>query len=169
MDSDLLNFNVNPHELILRATVIYVAVLMLLRISGKRQIGQMGTTEFVAILLISNAVQNAMNGGDNSLVGGIVLAGVLVFLSVLISFFTYHSPFCARLFEGSPILLIHDGKIIEKNLRKELLSHEEVRGLLRKQGVDNVHEVKLAVLEADGILSIFRYTDQHAPRNPPGH
>src|SRR5476649_1454775 len=76
-------------SLVIRAVVVYVAVLVLLRISGKRQVGQMGMTEFVALLLISNAVQNSMNGGDNSLVGGLVLATVLVVLSKGVGYVSY--------------------------------------------------------------------------------
>src|SRR3954471_22910725 len=92
-------------NLIVRAIVVYLAVLILLRISGKRQLGQMGATEFVAILLISNAVQNSMNGGDNSLTGGLILATVLVGLSALISYLTYRSRFFSTIFEGTPTLL----------------------------------------------------------------
>src|SRR4051812_40732772 len=92
-------------NLITRAVVVYLSVLILLRISGKRQLGQMGATEFVAILLISNAVQNAMNGGDNSLMGGLILAAVLIVLSTLISFLTYKSSVFSAIFEGTPTLL----------------------------------------------------------------
>src|SRR5579859_7472683 len=87
-------------NLIVRALVVYLSVLILLRISGKRQIGQMGATEFVTVLLISNAVQNSMNGGDNSLSGGLLLAVVLVGLSMLIARLTYRSRIFSRIFEG---------------------------------------------------------------------
>src|SRR5476649_1658576 len=92
---------------ILRGTIVYAAVLMLLRLGGKRQIGQMGAGEFVAILLISNAVQNAMNGGDNSVSGGLILAVVIVLLSVAIAYLTYRSKTWEHVFEGRPRLLIH--------------------------------------------------------------
>src|SRR3954471_2001681 len=93
-------------DLILRAVVVYLAVLLLLRISGKRQLGQMGPTEFVAILLISNAVQNAMNGGDNSLLGGLILAVVLILMSTVISVLTFRSGAFRAIFEGTPRLLV---------------------------------------------------------------
>ena len=159
MWNNLMHFELAPYNLIIRAAVVYLAVLIMLRISGKRQIGQMGATEFVSILLISNAVQNSMNGGDNSLVGGLVLASALIALSYSISFLTYRSRVFSAIFEGTPRLLIHDGKPIEKALRKELLSKSELRVLLRKQGVQNLKELKSAVLEADGTLSIIRYSD----------
>jgi uncharacterized membrane protein YcaP (DUF421 family) len=116
--------------------------------------GQMGATEFVAILLISNAVQNSMNGGDNSLAGGIILAIVLIASSWMISFLTYKSLFFSRLFEGSPSLLIHKGKIIHKHLAQELMRESELRTLLRKQGIHDLHNIETAILEADGTLSV---------------
>lgn len=159
MWASLFHFDVAPINLIIRALVVYLAVLILLRISGKRQVGQMGATEFVAVLLISNAVQNSMNGGDNSLVGGLLLAVVLILLSMGIAYLTYRSRTFERIFEGTPRLLIHDGKEVIDALRKELLSRSELKILLRKQGVHSIHEVKSAVLEADGTLSITRYVD----------
>src|ERR1700730_2093480 len=104
---------------VLRASVVYIAVLLLLRLGGKRQIGQMGTGEFVAILLISNAVQNAMNGGDNSITGGLILAAVITALSVAVAYLTYKSKRWDALFQGVPTLLIHHGKVIPSHLEKE--------------------------------------------------
>ena len=159
MSNNLLHFELPAINLLVRATVVYLSVLILLRVSGKRQVGQMGATEFVAILLISNAVQNAMNGGDNSLVGGVFLAGVLILLSTSISILAFKSRFFEAVFEGTPRLLIHEGHMIEKNLKRELLSHSQLRTLLRKQGVHHLSEVRSAVLEADATLSIIRYSD----------
>src|SRR5437016_2913890 len=118
----LMSFDVAPFNLIIRGIVIYLSVLILLRISGKKQMGQMGATEFVAILLISNAVQNSMNGGDNSLSGGLLLAFVLVSVSTLISLLTYKSVFFRSLFEGTPTLMVHKGKIVHAHLSKERVS-----------------------------------------------
>ena len=143
-------------NLMLRGVVVFVCVLMLLRISGKRQLGQMGASEFVAILLISNAVQNSMNGGDNSLVGGLILALVLIALSWLVSWLTYRSVFLSSIFEGSPTLLIHHSRVIRANLRKEKLSNSDLKVLLRKQGIHDFTTVKTAILEADGTLSISK-------------
>lgn len=152
-----------PLNLVIRAVVVYLSVLILLRISGKRQMGQMGATEFVAILLISNAVQNSMNGGDNSLGGGLLLAAVLVALSAGISFLTYRSKVASRIFEGTPTLLVHNGKLIRKHLAAELLSESELKALLRKQGIHRFAEIKTAILEADGTLTVVRPEDRPAP------
>ncbi len=144
-------------ELLIRALAVYFIVILLLRISGKRQLGQMNATEFVAILLISNAVQNSMNGGDNSLVGGVFLAGIIIAASWFIDFITFRSGFMRRIFEGSPTLLIHDAKIIEKNLRKERITHAELKIMMRKQDIHQIETVRIAILEADGGLSIVKY------------
>ena len=154
-----MHFEVPAANLVVRAVVVYLSVLLLLRLSGKRQLGQMGATEFVAILLISNAVQNSMNGGDNSLIGGLVLAAALIALSTLISYLTYRSRFFSRLFEGTPTLVVHKGKMIAKALRSERLSEVELRSLLRKQGMQHLSEISTAILEADGTLSVTRVSD----------
>ena len=154
MWQNLLDLSVSPLNLIVRAVVVYLAVLVLLRVSGKRQLGQMGATEFVAVLLISNAVQNSMNGGDNSLSGGLILASVLVGLSSLISYLTYKSRFFSSVFEGTPTLLVNKGKLIHAHLAKEQMSEDELLTLLRKQGLHELHQIDTAVLEADGTLSV---------------
>jgi uncharacterized membrane protein YcaP (DUF421 family) len=141
-------------NLAFRALAVYLCVLLLLRVSGKRQMGQMNATEFVAILLISNAVQNSMNGGDNSLTGGLFLALVLIATSTLISYLTYKSKLASSIFEGTPTLLIHKGKIVEGSMEKELLSAGELKTLLRKQGFHQICDIQTAILEADGTLSI---------------
>jgi len=160
---NLLHNDIPAWNLLVRAVVVYLTVLILLRISGKRQMGQMGATEFVAILLISNAVQNAMNGGDNSLSAGLWLAIILIAMSTLISFLTYRSQFFRTVFEGTPSLLVHKGKIIREHLDRERLSETELRTLLRKQGVHHIHELDNAVLEADGTLSITKACDPPLP------
>src|SRR5258708_3707801 len=91
-------------ELVLRAVVVYIAVLLLLRLGGKRQVGQMGVGEFVAVLLISNAVQNAMTGGDASLGGGVLLAAVIIALSSAVAYLTFRSKRFEELLQGRPSL-----------------------------------------------------------------
>jgi uncharacterized membrane protein YcaP (DUF421 family) len=146
---------------ILRASVIYVVILLLLRLGGKRQIGQMGAGEFVAILLVSNAVQNAMNGGDNSITGGMILASVLILLSVAFAYLTYKSRRWANLLEGTPTLLVHEGKLLHAHLEKELLNLHELKIMMRRQGVHDLNDVAEAVLESDGQLSIIKKSELH--------
>jgi uncharacterized membrane protein YcaP (DUF421 family) len=146
-------------HLVIRAVVVYFAVLLLLRVGGKRQVGQLNVAQFVALLLISNAVQNAMNGGDNSISGGVISAAVLIVLSYFFSFLTYHSKDWENFIQGSPTLLIHHGRLIHANLRRELMSIRELRVLLRKQGVHDLADIEEAVLESDGFISITRKSD----------
>jgi len=141
-------------ELVLRAVLVYGFILFLIRISGKRQLGQLSAIEFVTILLISNAVQNAMNGGDNSLAGGMVLAGVLVILSVLIATLSFRFKPFRRWVEGVPTILIRRGEPIKANLDRELLTHDELASLLRRQGIHHFRDVEIAILESDGSLSV---------------
>jgi len=147
---------------IIRAVVVYVAIIVLLRLGGKRQIGQMGAGEFVAILLISNAVQNSMNGGDNSVTGGLILASVIIALSIAVAYVTFKSKKAEYLIQGAPTLLVHNGRVVEKNLSKELLSVHELKALLRRQGIHDLGEVHVAILESDGFISVTRKTEvQH--------
>ncbi len=156
MFHQIMHFDVEPLNLVIRAIVVFFSVLLLLRISGKKQIGQMGATEFVAILLISNAVQNAMNGGDNSLSGGVLLAAVLIALSSGISYFSYRSARFRMIFEGTPTLLVFHGKVIPKHLHKEQLSEAELKVLLRKQGIHEFRCIQSAILESDGTLTVTK-------------
>ena len=163
---DMLHMTLPVSEFIIRAVVVYVAVLVLLRISGKREMGQMGATEFVAILLISNAVQNSMNGGDNSVTGGLILAVALIATSSLITYLTYKSKIARSLFEGTPTMLVHRGKILKANLRRERLNESDLKILLRKQGFHSLTEIETAILEADGQLSVFREAELKAEQIP---
>jgi uncharacterized membrane protein YcaP (DUF421 family) len=159
---DLWHMSFSGWLFVLRAAVVYIVVLLLLRLGGKRQIAQMGVGEFVAILLISNAVQNSMNGGDNSVVGGVILAGTLIVLSVLVEYLTFRSKKLEHMIQGEPTLLIHKGQLLHRNMDKELLSKDELKVLLRRQGIHDFHEVETAVLESDGYLSI---TKKDEPNN----
>jgi uncharacterized membrane protein YcaP (DUF421 family) len=156
---DLLIPAIPYWNLVVRAVIVYLVVLALLRMSGKRQVANLGTSELVALLLISNAVQNAMNGGDNSLTGGLVLAVVLMVLSFGCAVLTYFSRDWERFLQGRPTMLMHHGLLLKRNLRRELLSIREFRSLLRKQGIQDFHEVEEAVLESDGYVSVVRKSD----------
>jgi uncharacterized membrane protein YcaP (DUF421 family) len=147
---------------LIRGSVVYLSVLLLLRLGGKRQIGQMGTGEFVAILLISNAVQNAMNGGDNSITGGLVLAADIILLSAGIAYLTYRSKHWEALFEGRPRLLVHQGVILQKNLENEWMNVHELGTALRRQGIHDIGDIQEAVLESNGSISVIKKSEPPA-------
>ncbi len=148
-------------EFLVRAAVVYVFILVLLRLGGKRAIGQMGAGEFVAILLVSNAVQNSMNGGDNSISGGLILSTVIIGLSVFLAYITYYSKTAEKVIEGVPVILVRHGEVIHKNLRRVLLNEYELHHALRIQGVRHIRDVSLAILESDGKISVTLNTTNH--------
>jgi uncharacterized membrane protein YcaP (DUF421 family) len=137
-----------------RTSVVYIVLVIGLRLCGKRNMGQMSLTDLVFILVISNAVQNSMVGPDESLFGGLTAAVMLMFLNRFLDFLSARSERLARTIVGSPTLLVNDGEFIEDHLRKEGLSHEEVMMAIREHGVENLHDVRMAVLEVDGSISI---------------
>jgi uncharacterized membrane protein YcaP (DUF421 family) len=143
-------------EFIVRALVVYGFLLVLLRLTGKRQIGQMSPFDLVLLLVLSNAVQNSMNGGDNTVLGGMILATTLVACNAAIGFVTYRSKSAARFMEGEPEVLIFDGKLMKKTLEKEELTMDELEGAMRVAGCEKVEDVHLAVMELNGQISIVR-------------
>jgi uncharacterized membrane protein YcaP (DUF421 family) len=148
------NMTVGWLELIIRGTVVYVFLLVILRISGKRQIGQLAPFDLVLLLVLSNAVQNSMNGGDNSLIGGLISAATLVGLNFIVSVATFRSKKLEAFIEGRPQLLIHNGKLFEDVIKKAHLTQHELHSALRQAGCSCVEEVHTAVLENSGTISV---------------
>jgi len=148
------NIAIPVWELILRGGVVYVFLLILLRITGKRQVGQMAPFDLVLLLVLSNAVQNSMNGGDNSLVGGLISATTLVGLNFLIGLITYKSKKLEAIIEGRPQVLVHNGKLFEDVMASAKLTHHELDSALRQAGCNCVEEVHSAILENNGSISV---------------
>ena len=146
-------------QIALRTGVIYLVVLVGVRLSGKREVGQMTPFDLTLLLLLSNSVQNAMTGPDTSLMGGVVAASTLLLLNYLIGTFSGTSRGFRRVVEGEPSLLIHDGKAIQSHMAKEHVSTDELERALREHGIANVHDVALAVLEVDGSISCMKYDE----------
>ena len=117
-----------PHwwEFVARAVVVYVFLLVLLRLTGKRQVGQMAPFDLVLLLVLSNAVQNSMNGGDNSVTGGMILATTLVAINSLVGWLAYRSKRLESLMEGRPVIIIHDGRIDPAAMRQSQLTNHEL-------------------------------------------
>jgi uncharacterized membrane protein YcaP (DUF421 family) len=147
-------FSVTWWELILRGVIVYVFLIVLLRITGKRQVGQLAPFDLVLLLVLSNAVQNSMNGGDNSLVAGLVSATTLVVLNYAVGFLTYRSKRLEMLVEGRPEVLIHNGKLFEEVMARGQLTHHEINAALRQAGCSSIEEVHSAILENNGSISV---------------
>lgn len=141
-------------ELIVRALLVYVLLIGLLRISGKRQIGQLAPFDLVLLLVLSNAVQNAMNGGDNSVLAGIISAVSLIGFNFLAGYLTYRNKRLERLIEGQPEVLIHNGKLFENVMARAQLTHHELNAALRQAGCVSVSEVHCAILENNGSITV---------------
>jgi len=140
-------------QTVVRTVAVYGIVLLGLRVMGKRQLGQMNVADLVVILLIANAVQNAMVGPDVSLVGGIVAAITLLVVNLLLTRLLARNPFAERVVEGTPTLLVKDGAFVVPNLRREGLATDEVEMAIREHGIDDEHGVRVAYLEPDGTVS----------------
>jgi uncharacterized membrane protein YcaP (DUF421 family) len=146
-------------QIVLRTGVIYLLVLIGVRLSGKREVGQMTPFDLTLLLLLSNSVQNAMTGPDTSLLGGAVAASTLLILNYGVAAVSGSNRRLRRLIEGEPSLLIHDGKIIEAHMARERVSMDELHRALREHGINNCDQVALAVLEVDGSISCLKYDE----------
>ena len=140
--------------IVFRAAVVYVALLVGLRLAGKRELGQMTSFDLVLLLIIANAVQNAMVGADTSLNGGLVAAATLLVVNWIVGWLGLRSPWVRQRVIGSPTLLVQNGQLLTDHCRSEGVLEEEVLQALREHGVDNLATVKLAVLEVDGTISV---------------
>ena len=144
----------------LRVAAVFVVVLLFIRLSGKRVLGQITPFDLVTLLLISNAVQNAMIGPDNSLTGGLVAAAVLLLLNRLIS----SHPLLREAVEGEPAVLVQNGKVFAEQLRREAVSLHELEAALRSHGVARLDDVASAVLEVDGTISVSQIGEHSVKR-----
>lgn len=152
-------------EIVLRTMVIYAVVLIGVRLSGKREVGQMTPFDLTLLLLISNSVQNAMTGPDNSLLGGIAAAFTLLILNYVVAELSGGNRRFRKLVQGQPSLLIHDGQVIAAHMAKEHVSMDELERALREHGISSYHDVALGVLEVDGSISCLKYDEL----NPASH
>ena len=153
--SDLFVPVVPVWEVVLRTVVVYVAVFGLLRLAGKRELGQMSVLDLVVILVIANAVQNAMNGGDNSLTDGLVAAATLIAMNIAMTRVGRRLPFFSRFVIDHPTLLLSDGAVVQTNLDREGVSLDEIEMAAREHGIDDLAAVSAAILEPDGSISII--------------
>jgi uncharacterized membrane protein YcaP (DUF421 family) len=143
------------YDILLRTFDVYLVVLVLLRIAGKRELGQMTPFDLVVILVIANSVQNAMTGGDNSLIGGILAATTLTIVNIAVGRWGSRIPFFRRVVASEPRLLLRDGKPLREALESEHVDIEELEMAARQHGIASLADVTAAVLEEDGSISII--------------
>ncbi len=141
-------------EFVLRGAVVYLFLMVMLRFTGKRQTGQLAPFDLILLLILSNALQNAMNGGDNSLVGGLISALTLIGLNYAVAWLVFKSKWVEALVEGNPKLLIRNGILNEEAMRSELLTHHELSAALRAAGCSDIEHVRSATLENNGQITV---------------
>jgi uncharacterized membrane protein YcaP (DUF421 family) len=153
-----------PHwtDFIVRAVVVYGFLIVLLRLTGKRQVGQLAPFDLVLLLVLSNAVQNAMNGGDNSITGGLILASTLVAINWFVGWLTFRSKMFEALIEGRPVILVHNGHVDLKAMRRVQMTHHELEAALRAEGCCGLSEVRFAVLENNGHVTVIPMSRNHS-------
>lgn len=162
--SDLFRLSAPWWEFVLRAVAIYVLVMLLVRLSGKRAVGQFTPFDLVLLILLGNAVQNGLNGGDNSLVGAGILAVCLIALNYGVAFVAARSAGARKLIEGEPVILARDGKVFRQVLRRELVSNADFLEAMRETGCSDIERIRVATLETNGRISILLADEESSPR-----
>jgi uncharacterized membrane protein YcaP (DUF421 family) len=153
--SDLFIPGTSLAEKILRPVIIYIFLVVILRIGGRRELAQMNAFDLVVLLTLSNAVQNSIIGDDTSLLGGIVGGATLVLLNLGVVRYLYQHPGLDRKLEGDPVLLVKDGRIVRKNLEHELITEDELLAAIHRQGIDRVESCAEVILETSGTISVL--------------
>lgn len=148
------DFGSSLPDVAIRTSIVYLFLVIALRLAGKREIGRLSILDLIVLLVIADAVQNAMVGENTSLAGGLVAAGTLVVLDRLIKLGADRSPRLRSLLESEPRLLIRDGRVLRKALRDEGVDEDELAAALRAHGVSDIENVAAAVLETDGSISV---------------
>ena len=141
-------------EFVVRGIVVYAFLLVFLRLTGRRQIGQYDPFDLILLLILSNAVQNSMNAGDNSLIGGLISALTLITCHALMAHVGWRHPRLARWIDGKPQILVQQGKLREDVMRAERLTLDDVQAALRAAGCLHTHEVQLATIETNGQITV---------------
>jgi uncharacterized membrane protein YcaP (DUF421 family) len=149
------NLSIHWWELIARGLFVYFFLILILRSTGKRQIGQMSPFDLVLLMVLSNAVQNSMTGGDNSITSGIILAVTLVLANWTVGKLTSSSKVMEQLIEGDPQVLFHNGIVYEKVLKDAQVTRQELIAAVHKAGYAELGAIRAAILENDGTISVI--------------
>lgn len=145
----------------LRSAIVYLCIVLFIRLFGKKELSQLSVIDLVFILLISNSVQNAMVGDNTSLTGGLIAAATLFAINASLRFFIFKFKSVEKLLEGEPLTLIYKGKVLQKHLAHVQITIDELHATVREHGVENFEEVDLAILEADGNISVMSNNFTH--------
>lgn len=153
--SSLFGLSLSPLEMVVRGSAIYWFLFLILRVVLRRDVGAFGAADILLIVLIADASQNAMAGEYKSITDGLILITTIVGWNYLIDWAAFHSPRVAALLESPPLLLVHYGRILHRNLRRELITTDELMSKLRERGIEDIAQVKAARLESSGEVSVI--------------
>jgi hypothetical protein len=149
------NMSIHWWELIVRGLLVYIFLILILRATGKRQIGQMSPFDLVLLMVLSNAVQNSMSGGDNSVTAGLILAVTLVAANWIVGKITTYSKTMESLIDGNPQILFHNGKVYDSTLSSAQITRQELMAAIHKAGYAEMDQIRAAILENDGTISVI--------------
>jgi uncharacterized membrane protein YcaP (DUF421 family) len=158
---NIFGLGVSWEERVLRAVLVYAFLLVAIKVFGRRELGQLTAFDLIVLLTLSNILQNAMIGNDNSLSGGAIGALVLLSANYGVAYWVFRSRRAERAIEGEPRILIHDGKIQRAAVRKELLTDQDLLSAIRREGLERIEDVRLAISEPNGMISIIPRASMH--------
>jgi uncharacterized membrane protein YcaP (DUF421 family) len=153
-------------QIVLRTLTVYTIVLLGVRLSGKREVGQMTPFDLTLLLLLSNAVQNAMTGPDTSVIGGGTAAITLLVVNYVVAELASHNRKIRKILRGDPAVLVHNGQVLQRTMAREHVGMDDLEEGLREHGIATIEDVALAVLEVDGNISFLKYDDVESNSNP---
>lgn len=154
-------------DIVLRATVIFVALYVLVRLMGKRELGQMTPFELIVLVVIGDLIQQGVTQNDFSLTGAIIAVSTIAFLALVMSWLSYLFPRAERLFEGEPRVILRDGELLADNLRRNRLTRSEIESEMRLAGISRMSDVAWAILEPRGKISFIQRSVTEADDEPP--
>ena len=154
-------------DIALRATVIFVALYLLVRLMGKRELGQMTPFELIVLVVIGDLIQQGVTQNDFSLTGAIIAVSTIAFLALIMSWAAYLWPWAERLLEGEPRVIVRDGEVLPGNLRRNRLTQGEIESEMRLAGIGHLSKVAWAILEPRGKISFIQKADDSDAEQPP--
>jgi uncharacterized membrane protein YcaP (DUF421 family) len=157
--------SVSPVEIVVRGTIVYLTLFALMRFVLKRESGTVGLADLLMVVLIADAAQNAMAAEYRSVTDGILLVSTLIFWNFALDWLGDRIPWIARVIHPPPLLLVKNGRMLRRNMRREYITEEELMTAVREAGVDNLAKVREACMEGDGRISVISTEPERASRN----
>jgi uncharacterized membrane protein YcaP (DUF421 family) len=143
-------------DLVLRATVVFFLILLVTRVIGRRELSSMEPFDLILLVVIGDLVQQGATQSDHSVTGALLAGGTIAILAVVVSWVNFRFPRARPVLEGEPVIVVEDGKPIDRNLVRNRITHEELAAQARKEGIAYIEDVQWAVLETSGHISFLR-------------